>query len=69
MLEVARKNSATILQASTSEVYGNPSESTFLDLAQKIIELKESKSKIKFLPLPSDDPLSVNLIYHLQKRN
>ena len=69
MLELARKNSATILQASTSEVYGNPSERTVLDLAQKIIELKESKSKIKILPLPSDDPLSVNLIYHLQKRN
>ena len=69
MLELARKNSATILQASTSEVYGNPSEHTVLDLAQKIIELKESKSKIKFLPLPPDDPLSVNLIYHLQKRN
>lgn len=36
---------------------GNPSERTVLDLAQKIIELTESKSKIKFLPLPSDDPI------------
>lgn len=36
---------------------GNPSERTVLDLAQKIIELTESKSKIKFLPLPSDDPV------------
>ena len=36
---------------------GNPSERTVLDLAQKIIKLTESKSKIKFLPLPSDDPV------------
>lgn len=36
---------------------GNPSERTVLDLAQKVIELTESKSEIKFLPLPSDDPV------------
>ena len=36
---------------------GNPSERTVLDLAQKIIELTNSKSKIVFLPLPSDDPV------------
>lgn len=36
---------------------GNPSERTVLDLAQKIIEFTESKSKITFMPLPSDDPV------------
>ncbi len=36
---------------------GNPSERTVLDLAQKIVELTNSKSKIVFLPLPSDDPV------------
>jgi len=36
---------------------GNPSERTVLDLAQKVIELTGSKSRIVFLPLPSDDPI------------
>lgn len=36
---------------------GNPSERTVLDLAQKVIELTKSKSKLVFLPLPSDDPV------------
>ncbi len=36
---------------------GNPSERTVLDLAQKIIEITGSNSKIKFCPLPSDDPV------------
>ena len=36
---------------------GNPSERTVLNLVQKIVELTDSKSKIKFLPLPSDDPI------------
>lgn len=36
---------------------GNPSERTILDLAQKIIALTGSKSKIVFMPLPSDDPV------------
>ncbi len=35
---------------------GNPTENTILYLAQKIIELTGSKSKISSLPLPSDDP-------------
>lgn len=35
---------------------GNPSEITINDLANKIIEMTGSKSKIKFLPLPEDDP-------------
>ncbi len=35
---------------------GNPNEYTMLELAVKIIEMTESKSKIVFLPLPVDDP-------------
>jgi UDP-glucuronate decarboxylase len=35
---------------------GNPKEITILDLAQNIIELTNSKSKIIHHPLPSDDP-------------
>ena len=36
---------------------GNPVEFTILELAQLVIELTKSKSKIIFQPLPSDDPL------------
>lgn len=35
---------------------GNPNEFTILELAQKIINLTGSASKIIFNPLPSDDP-------------
>lgn len=35
---------------------GNPNEFTMLELAEKIIEMSNSKSKIVFLPLPTDDP-------------
>lgn len=35
---------------------GNPNEFTMLELAQNVLELTESKSKIIFLPLPQDDP-------------
>ena len=35
---------------------GNPSESTILELAQKIIDLTKSTSKIIYRPLPEDDP-------------
>jgi UDP-glucuronate decarboxylase len=36
---------------------GNPGEFTILELAQKVITLIGSKSKIVYEPLPSDDPL------------
>ena len=36
---------------------GNPSERTVLDLAQKVIKLTGSDSKITYMPLPSDDPV------------
>ena len=35
---------------------GNPVEFTMLQLAEKVIELTHSKSNIRFLPLPQDDP-------------
>ena len=35
---------------------GNPSEFTILELAEMIIELTGSKSELRFLPLPTDDP-------------
>jgi UDP-glucuronate decarboxylase len=35
---------------------GNPVEFTMLELAEKVISLTESSSKIIFQPLPSDDP-------------
>ena len=36
---------------------GNPTESTILELAEKIIKLTKSASKIIHKPLPSDDPI------------
>ena len=36
---------------------GNPVEFTILQLAEKVIELTGSKSKIIYKPLPQDDPL------------
>jgi UDP-glucuronate decarboxylase len=35
---------------------GNPNEFTMLELAQKVIKLTNSKSKIVYQPLPEDDP-------------
>ena len=35
---------------------GNPNEFTMLELAQKVIDLTGSSSKLVFEPLPSDDP-------------
>ncbi|MEO1151410.1 MAG: UDP-glucuronic acid decarboxylase family protein [Pseudomonadota bacterium] len=35
---------------------GNPSEFTMLELAEKVITLTETTSKITFKPLPQDDP-------------
>jgi UDP-glucuronate decarboxylase len=36
---------------------GNPNEFTMLELAEKVIKLTKSKSKIVFEPLPADDPM------------
>ncbi|SDB54136.1 UDP-glucuronate decarboxylase [Bauldia litoralis] len=35
---------------------GNPEEFTMLELAQKVLKLVGSNSKLEFLPLPQDDP-------------
>ncbi len=35
---------------------GNPTELSILELAQRIIQMTGSKSKISFKPLPTDDP-------------
>ncbi len=36
---------------------GNPGEFTIRELAEKVIEMTNSSSKLEFKPLPSDDPL------------
>lgn len=36
---------------------GNPAEFTMLELAEKVLRLTASKSKIVFRPLPEDDPM------------
>jgi UDP-glucuronate decarboxylase len=35
---------------------GNPTEFTMLELAEKIIKISNSNSKITYMPLPGDDP-------------
>src|SRR6185369_15005046 len=35
---------------------GNPGEFTILELAQKVVKMTGSKSRIVYKPLPSDDP-------------
>ena len=36
---------------------GNPNEFTILDLAENILSITKSKSKVIFQPLPQDDPM------------
>ena len=47
------------MESEKSEVFniGNPNEITILQLAEKVIELTNSNSEIKFLKLPDDDPM------------
>src|SRR5690606_33900646 len=47
---------------------GNPNEFTMLELAQKVIELTNSKSKLVYLPLPQDDPLQRQPVTDLAKK-
>ncbi len=47
---------------------GNPDEFTMLELAQKVIELTGSSSKIIFQPLPQDDPLQRQPLIDLAKK-
>ena len=47
---------------------GNPVEFTMLELAEKVINLTGSKSKMVFHPLPQDDPLQRQPIIDLAKK-
>ena len=47
---------------------GNPIEFTMLELAEKIIQLTASPSKIIFKPLPEDDPLQRQPIIDMAKK-
>jgi UDP-glucuronate decarboxylase len=47
---------------------GNPGEFTMLELAEQIIELTNSKSKLVFMPLPQDDPLQRKPIIEMAKK-
>lgn len=46
---------------------GNPGEFTMLELAEKILNLTNSKSKIIFKPLPDDDPKQRKPVINLAK--
>ena len=50
------------MESDSSEVFniGNPNEVTILHLAEKVISLTNSKSQIKFVELPEDDPMQRN---------
>ncbi|GAB3224283.1 SDR family oxidoreductase [Algoriphagus aestuariicola] len=47
---------------------GNPGEFTMLELAELVIALTNSTSKLKFLPLPQDDPMQRQPIIDLAKK-
>jgi len=47
---------------------GNPGEFTMLELAENVIRLTDSKSKLKFLPLPQDDPMQRKPVIELAKK-
>lgn len=47
---------------------GNPGEFTMMELAQKIIDLTGSSSKIVFEPLPQDDPMQRRPVIDLAKK-
>jgi UDP-glucuronate decarboxylase len=47
---------------------GNPGEFTMLELAEMVIELTNSKSKMIFLPLPEDDPMQRRPVIELAKK-
>ncbi len=47
---------------------GNPSEFTMLELAEKIVSLTGSKSRLIFKPLPEDDPMQRQPDISLAKR-
>lgn len=46
---------------------GNPGEFTMLELARKVLAMTDSKSKIVYKPLPSDDPTQRRPVIDLAK--
>lgn len=47
---------------------GNPGEFTMIELAELVIKMTGSSSKLKFLPLPQDDPLQRQPVIDLAKK-
>ena len=47
---------------------GNPGEFTMLELAEKVLALTSSKSKIVYKPLPQDDPTQRKPVIDLAKK-
>lgn len=47
---------------------GNPVEFTMLELAENVIDLTNSKSKLIFMPLPQDDPMQRRPVIDLAKK-
>lgn len=47
---------------------GNPGEFTMIELAEKVIQLTGSNSKLVFLPLPQDDPMQRKPIIDLARK-
>ena len=47
---------------------GNPEEFTMLKLAKMIVEMTGSQSKLKFFPLPQDDPIQRRPVIELAKK-
>lgn len=47
---------------------GNPGEFTMLELAQLVIELTNSESKLVFMPLPQDDPMQRKPVIDLARQ-
>ncbi|MDD2662758.1 MAG: SDR family oxidoreductase [Dechloromonas sp.] len=56
LIEVMIKMMATSDDFTGPMNIGNPSEFTMLELAEKILRLTGSSSRLSFLPLPADDP-------------
>ena len=48
---------------------GNPGEFTILELAQKVIDVTGSSSKIDYRPLPSDDPTQRQPVIDLARKH
>lgn len=46
---------------------GNPGEFTMIELAEKVIELTQSSSRLVYCPLPSDDPTQRRPVIDLAK--